>query len=150
MSLNGKERLKTRIKNGIWLDAPTVDCSKDKTLTVQADRDSADINRIVDKFEKGQTLTRINSRPPFYGDVSKFSGLADALMKVQETEELFMVFDAKTREKFDNDPVKFIEFLENPANRDEAIEMGIIKAPQKEPTPAPGPAPTPPVPDPAG
>lgn len=102
--------------------------------TVQSERDEADINKIIAKFQKGQNMVRINSKEPFYGDVTGLDGLADAYMKIQEAEDLFMDYDASIREKFDNDPVKFVEFLENPENYEEALKLGVVqKRPENTP-----------------
>lgn len=111
---------------------PVTDFLGDKGFTVQADRDDADINKIIARFEKGGTTARINAREPFYGDVSEFHGLAEAMMKVQEANELFMTYDAQLREKFENNPVKFIEFFEDEKNTDEAIKLGLA-LPKPEP-----------------
>lgn len=119
---------------------PVVDCSKDKGFTVQADRDDADINKIIARYEKGGSMARINSREPFYGDVSDLGGLAESMIKVQKANELFMAYDAKLRERFDNDPVKFVEFLEDPSNLKEAIELGLA-LPKVEPSAPPAPEP---------
>lgn len=136
MSFGGKPRVK-----GEEYHVET-DFSGDKGKTVQSEREEADINKIIARFEKSGSIARINSKEPFYGDVSMFDGLADAKMKIQEANELFMDYDAKVRERFDNDYVKFIEFLENPDNLDEAISLGIAQ-PRPEP-------PQPPVPEPVG
>lgn len=121
---------------------PVVDCSRDRGFTVQADRDDADINKIIARFEKGATLARMNSRPPFYGDVSEISGLADSMIKVQKANELFMSYDASLRERFDNDPREFVAFFEDPKNLDEAIALGLALpkpvAPPPSPVPEPG------------
>lgn len=106
---------------------PVVDCSKDKGFTVQADRDDADINKIISRFEKTGTVMRMNRREPFYGDVSEFGGLAEAIMMVNEADELFMQMDANVRERFDNDPVRFVEFLADEKNYDEALKLGIVQ-----------------------
>lgn len=115
---------------------PVVDCSKDRGFTVQADRDEADINKIVARFEKGADIARINSREPFYGDVSELDGLQDALIKVQKANELFMEYNADLRERFDNDPTKLVDFLADEKNRAEAIELGLIDKPLPVPEPA--------------
>lgn len=109
------------------------------TMASQASADEVDINKIMARVQKGQTVLGSDGEP-FYGDVSDLGGLQEALMKVQEAEDLFMQYPAEVREKFENNPVNMIGFLEDPANLDEAIKMGLIK-----PKPAP---PTPPVPEP--
>lgn len=136
MSLNGPDLVAL---NG-------TDFLKDKGFTVQADRKDADINEIIKRFEVSGTLTRVNSREPFYGDVSDFEGLGDAIMKVQQAQDLFMTYGANIRERFNNDPVQFVEFLENPDNLKEALDLGIVaKAPEPasaaKPSAAPAPAP---------
>lgn len=114
------------------------DFSKSPSLTSQAPSDEVDINKIMARVAKGQTILT-SAGEPFYGDVSELGGLQDALIKVQEAEDLFMQYPAQVREKFENDPVKFVEFLEDPKNKDEAIKLGLAK---------PKPVETPPVPEP--
>ena len=38
----------------------------------------------------------------------------------------FMALPAQLRVRFDHDPVKLLEFLENDQNRNEAIQLGLI------------------------
>lgn len=110
-----------------------------KSMTVQAPADEVDINKIMARISKGlPVLTSDNE--PFYGDVSEFDGLQDALIKVQEAEDLFMQYPAGLREKFDNDPVKFVDFMSDPANTDEAIKLGLALPRPVISPPAPEPA----------
>lgn len=121
---------------------PVLDCSDDDRLTVQAERDVVDINKIVARLEKGQMSARLNGAEPFYGDVSDLDGLQDALIKVQDANDLFMKMDASIRERFDNDPVKMVEFLADKNNLNEAIELGMaVKPPEVITPPAPDPEP---------
>lgn len=138
MSMYGKwDSLKV---NGEWPDGkrvrPVVDCSNDLVLTTQSDRKEADINELIKRMEKAGMQTKLNSSEPFYGDVSEFNGLQDAIIKVQEANELFMGMSASVRERFDNDPVKMVEFLADPANRAEAEQLGMVVK-QEEPEAAP-------------
>lgn len=114
------------------------------TLASQASADEADINKIVARILKGQTVLASDGQP-FYGDVSEFGGLQEAIIKVQEAEELFMQYPAEIRGKFENDPVKMVEFLEDPKNLDEAIKMGLANpkpVTEKPPVPEPAAAPS--------
>lgn len=134
MSFNGPTR--EEVEAG---EAPVVDCQGvgDRGFTVQAERDESDINKIIARFDKTGMISRLNAREPFYGDVSEFSNLAEAKMKVFEADRLFMNLEAGLRERFDNDPVKFIDFLDNPGNLDEAIKLGIVtKRPEGQEAPA--------------
>lgn len=124
---------------------PVVDCSGDEVLTKQFGRDETDINKIIARFEKTGQLAAMNQGQPFYGDVSEFTGLHDAIIKVQEANDLFMAYPASVRERFDNDPVKFVEFFEDPANLDEAVKLGLalprpVEAAEAPPAPLAPPA----------
>lgn len=119
------------------------DFTKTKSLTSQAPADEVDINKIMARISKGQTVLA-SSGEPFYGDVSELGGLQEAFMKVQEAEDLFMQYPADVREKFDNDPIRLVEFLNDEKNYDEALKMGLVnKRPVPEPAPTPAPAPAP-------
>lgn len=109
-----------------------IDGSKEPSLTVQADRNEVDINRIVARIERGLAVPVLQGEP-FYGDVSTLGGLQEAIMKVQEAQELFMQYPAEVREKFENDPVKFVSFFEDEKNREEAEKLGLVeKRPKAE------------------
>lgn len=115
------------------------------SMTSQAATEETDINRIMARVNKGLPVLT-SSGTPFFGDVSEFGGLQDAIIKVQEAEDLFMQFPAQTRERFENDPVKFVEFMEDPNNFDEAVKLGLAKPKPVEntpPVPEPGVAPKP-------
>lgn len=121
---------------------PSTSYVGDRGFTVQADRDEADINKIIARFNKTGQLPPVVRGEPFYGDVSYFGDLAESLIKVQEADELFMSFPAELRERFENDKVKFLEFVGDDKNRDEAIKLGLIQkapVPDQEPS-APAPA----------
>lgn len=129
---------------GRYPDSMFVDCTGDRGLTVQADRDEVDINKIVARFKKTGSLPEMRG-DAFYGDVSEFDGLADAYMKIKAAEELFMQYPADLREKFGNDPVEMVEFLQNPANLESAVDMGLaVRRPTPvEVAPAAPPSPVP-------
>lgn len=115
---------------------PVVDCSEDLKAgrhAVQADAAEVDINNIIKRIQKGATPPSLNGEP-FYGDVSELSDLADAFMKIQAANDLFMSYPADVRERFQNDPVKMVEFLEDGKNYDEAVKLGLaLKRPDPEP-----------------
>lgn len=142
MSMYGKYP-KVKI-NGVWVEQnglngapkawPTTDCSKDKILTVQAPREEVDINKIMKRIEKGMMVNN-NDLEGRFEDISEYDGLEAAYIKVQKANEAFMELPADLRFKFDNDPVKLIDFLEDEGNRKEAEELGLIK-PMKPVDPA--------------
>lgn len=134
MSMYGKYKPGDKV----W---PATDFTGDKGFTVQADRDEADINKIVARIQKSGQLPPSLKGEPFFGDVSEFGDLAESIIKIQDADRLFMSFPAEVRERFGNDKVNMIDFLEDPKNYDEALKLGIVQArPVVEPIPAPIPA----------
>lgn len=134
MSMYGKY---PKVKNaeGQWVEQnglngapkawPTTDCSKDKILTVQAPREEVDINQIIKRYEKGMMINQLAEEPRFE-DISEFEGLEAAYIKVQKAKEEFMTLPADVRARFENDPVKLIDFLSDEGNRAEAEKLGLV------------------------
>ena len=91
----------------------------------KADAKEADINKVISRIISGGGA-RVNSAPAVFADVSQFSGLQDALIMVSEAQEGFMSLDADVRERFDNDPVKLVAFLEDASNREEAVNADLL------------------------
>lgn len=106
----------------------------DKTLTVQSERDDADINTLVKRFGITGTVPQL-TRLPMQGD---FTGLKDyhgAMNALIESDELFMELPADLRKRFDNDAGKFVDFCSNEKNRPELIELGLVPRPAPEAAP---------------
>lgn len=113
-----------------------IDCSKDVKLTQQSAKDECDINLIVERAKRGADISHLTTRTPMYGDFTELpTDLRDCLNQVRKADEAFMSLDAVVRKRFENDPVKLMDFLNDPANRDEAISLGLVAAPPDVPVP---------------
>lgn len=93
--------------------------------TVQAAKDEVDINKIMQRIEKGQMMDMLKDDGRFE-DISEFEGLENAIIKVGKANEYFMDLPAEVRERFNNDPVDLIEFLQDEENRAEAEKLGLV------------------------
>lgn len=114
--------------------SPGVKCGPGRTK--QSFKDEVDINKIIARFEKTGMVDHVNQGKPFYGDVSAVRSYREALECVRIAEDLFMGYPAGIRERFDNDPAKLIEFLDDRKNLAEAIELGLVqKAPDSKSDP---------------
>lgn len=98
---------------------------KDPSLAQQHMKDECDINVIVERFGVTGQLP-VRAIEPSYGDFSGVSDYHTALNKIKAADEAFMALPAKLRAKFDHDPNALLNFLENEANKDEAIQLGLI------------------------
>lgn len=103
---------------------PGIDFSHDPGLTNPADGPDCDINNIVAKYHKTGVLPNTNVQGVF-ADVSDMPTYQDALQIVINAENQFMALDANTRRKFDNDPAKFLDFVDDPRNGPDLVKMGL-------------------------
>jgi len=98
---------------------------EEPSLTQQHFKDETDINNILRQFNITGLLPEAPLSPR-YGD---FTGIVDyhsALNAVIAAEDDFMTLPAQLRARFENDPAQLIEFLDNSANYDEAVKLGLI------------------------
>lgn len=123
---------------GEYVD-PGVDCTKDwltgedsPSLTVQADADACDINKILKRFEKTGVLTHVNRVQAAYADVSDVTDYHSSLNLVLNVQEAFEGLPANVRAYFKNDPSLLLEALQDPAQQDDLVALGVV-APKVEP-----------------
>lgn len=109
----------------------------DLSLTVQADKEACDINVILERFANTGMLTHENSAIPQYGDFVDVSDFHDSMNKVATATEMFMELPAQLRARFGNDPQAYVNFALDPANKEEAIRLGILNAPKETPSEEP-------------
>lgn len=110
---------------------PTIDCSGDRPLTQQSAKDECDINVIMKRAIGGADISgQFRPEVPRYGDFTEVpNNLRDCMLVIRRADELFMSLDANVRRRFSNDPAMMLDFLADPKNRDEAVSLGLVKAP---------------------
>jgi phage internal scaffolding protein len=108
--------------------------NKEKTKTQQHMQKATDINNIMRKYEETGILEHVANGELKFGDFSKVDSYHSALSQVQESLELFEGLPARIRKRFDNDPGQLIDFLENPENEKEAIDLGLVLDPSQIPS----------------
>lgn len=95
--------------------------------TEQAHKDETDINRIMKKYEKTGLLNHVNQYQGDYGDFTDAPDYQTALNRVMEANEMFMTLPSAIRKQFGNDPASFVEFVGNPQNAQQLIDMGLAE-----------------------
>lgn len=109
-------------------DASGLSCDPDEGVTQQQFAEEVDINTIVKRF--GLTGELPNGvAMPVSGDFTGVSDYHTALNLVREAQAAFMELPASIRSRFDNDPGKVVEFLDDEKNREEAVQLGILAKP---------------------
>lgn len=105
--------------------------------TKQSFRDDCDINNIMARYMKTGVLDHVRAEVAQYGDVSgaDFQGALDL---VAGAKSMFHSLPSNIRTEFENNPAKFFEFMENPANAQRAREMGLLAPEAPSSTPPSG------------
>lgn len=96
----------------------------DPSKTVQSDAVDADINTIVRRFGITGQMP-VNPVLPKFQDYEEVFDYRTAVERITMAQEHFMALPAQVRIKFDNDPQKFLEFVDDPANGDELVKLGL-------------------------
>lgn len=96
----------------------------DENQAKQSFKDECDINKIMAKFQKTGLINHYASHAPQYGDIPAID-YHEALNIVATAESMFEELPSEARKKFENDPEKFLEFVQNPANSEELAKLGL-------------------------
>jgi len=86
-------------------------------------------------MKKTGILTHVARYAGEYGDFSGVPDYKEGLERIMAANEMFDSLPARLRDRFGNDPAKFIDFATNPENLDELRTMGL--APMEAPPPKP-------------
>ncbi|QXP08288.1 MAG: internal scaffolding protein [Arizlama microvirus] len=99
----------------------------DKGVTKQSDLKDTDINAIMKRFERTGQLPDMIVKTPRYGDFSEVPTYQEALEIVNLANDQFANLDVSIRNRFDNDPAKFLNFATDSKNVDELERFGLLK-----------------------
>lgn len=96
----------------------------DKSLTQQQFKDSADINVLFGKYLETGEIPQVEGMG--YGDFTGIFDFQSAMNAVRAAEESFAELPARIKNRFDNNPQKLVEFINDPENREEAEFLKIV------------------------
>ena len=100
-------------------------------VTQQCFKDECDINILLAKFAVTGHLPE-NVRVPQYVDFEEAFDFHSSMNVIRAAEEAFNAMPAEVRDRFQNDPGRFLEFANDASNYEEALKMGLaIKRPEK-------------------
>ena len=106
----------------------------DPTMTKQALKDDADVNKIIKKYNRVDLMKQAYELEAIYGEIDS-QDLQEAMNKVIAAEQAFEQVPSEIREQFGNDPGRWIDYATNKENLEQMRAWGF--APRKEPEPSP-------------
>lgn len=107
-------------------DETAINCPPEDNLTQQQFKEDSDINEIVRRFGITGRLPD-NYEPPQSGDFTGITDFQSAMNAVTEAQANFLLVPAEIRARFNNDPQRFMAFIDDDRNRDEADKLGLLK-----------------------
>lgn len=115
---------------------PGIDASAtdDSPGAVQEFKEESDINNIMRNVQLTGATDWLNNMAGTYEDVTgvDFQTCMDQTMRAQEA---FDALPSSIRDRFQNNPVAFLDFVHDPGNADEMVRLGL-----REPVPTAAPA----------
>lgn len=106
-----------------------------KGRTKQSFKDECDINNIIARFLRTGVMDFTQKNEPRYSDVTGIE-FDQAMRVVAHARTMFEELPAKIRAEFENDPAAFLDFVQDPANREACEELGLMR--RAEPPPVGG------------
>lgn len=97
-----------------------------KGRTKQSFKDECDINTILKRFMRTGVIDFANKNQARYGDSTGVEYQA-AMCTVAAAKSLFNELPAHLRNRFENEPAKFLDFVQDDRNEAEARELGLLK-----------------------
>lgn len=102
-----------------------------ESMTKQSFTDEVDINKIVARATESGFIGHVSTKTPVYMDATSIPDYRSALDIVNLANFRFMELPALTRERFMNDPARFLDFCSKQENADEARKLGFLADPVK-------------------
>lgn len=93
--------------------------------TDQSFKDEVNVNNIISKFNKTGQISHLAKKQGIYADLSEIQDLLTSRIQVQKAQEAFDSLPAEIRRRFGNSPVELVNFLQDPANDQEAVKLGL-------------------------
>ena len=100
---------------------------EDETMTQQQYKKQQDIKEIVKKYNATGLLNKNIMAEPMFDDVSEIGDFQDAQAKIIHAQSLFDQLPSIVKDKFDHNPAKLLDYLNKSENKQEAIELGLVK-----------------------
>ena len=122
-------------ENGKNLRRRTTISFKNETLmTEQAHAKEVNINNIVKRhgIDLIQKTSKLMS-PEFQFDDISGNDFTEAMLKITKAQQTFDQLPSELRKQFNNAPGEFMDFVQNPDNMEQMVEMGLAQRPTIDP-----------------
>lgn len=104
------------------------------SMTKQSFKRECDINVLLAKYRKTGFIDHLAKHSGDYADLPAGQSYHDAMNLVLDAQESFMQLPSEIRNMFKNNPAEFLDFVDDPANAEKLVELGlaVIDTPHRE------------------
>ncbi len=99
--------------------------------TKQEFKDECDVNLIVDAFTRGAPLP-VQIHQGQFVDVSELGDYKTAVDTLMAADDVFAKLPGAVKDAVGNSPAGFLDFVNDPENADEMVQLGLVAPPPKE------------------
>lgn len=103
----------------------SIDYSATPSQTKSEFKDECDINNVVKRALRTGMLPTVD-REALYADFTEINDYATASIKIAEATQAFEQLPSDIKEQFGNDVSQLLNFVDDPANEEEAIKLGLL------------------------
>lgn len=123
MEIRQKANQKITVRKNGTISVETI--NTEPTLTQQQFKEQCDINNIIKQYAQTGELP-LSKKVGQFLDVSNVQDYQTALNTVYEAQHAFDALPSNIRSRFENDPNQLIAFIEDDANHEEALQLGLL------------------------
>lgn len=124
MDIRQKPNQKITVRKNGTIDIGSI--NEEPTLAQQQFKDECDINNIIKNYSQTGVLP-VSKKVGAFLDVSNVADYQTSLQTVYEAQKAFDALPSNIRSRFENDPNQLLAFIEDDANRDEALKLGLLE-----------------------
>lgn len=97
-----------------------------ESKTQQQFGQQTDINWIMKRYQDTGMISHVNRSQGQYIDVSEIPSYQDSLNMVIKAQTMFQNLPSYLRKRFGNNPQQMLDFMADPQNANEALELGLL------------------------
>lgn len=121
MSIAYREKLEIVPKEKLFARTPDRTGAADQSF-----KEEADINNIVGRYIRTGVFDWESKHQPRWGDATQVPDYHQAMTVIADARSAFGELPSDIREMFNNEPGEMLAFISDAANRERAIELGMI------------------------
>jgi phage internal scaffolding protein len=108
--------------------ASNIACEPGSSRTKQSLKDETNINLIMSKYQKTGVINFANTTPPTY-DYASSDDYHTSLNLITSAQSKFNELPSSVRNKFHNDPYKFLDYMHDETKLEDSYEVGLRTRP---------------------